>query len=132
MLVFLSELTCNDLCLFLSFLPLRVQLDLLLLPTPFYLPLQGPQSLVHLVSSLPVHSLSERLRYTRVYLLDVCARVDDNFPQMSNLPCQSYFVSEYPSKSVLTTPHLGSSFSMTRLAVKYIALRESARVMLGL
>ena len=40
------------------------------------------------------------------------------FSQVSGPPCQSYFISKYLSKSVLTTPHLGSSFSMTRQAVK--------------
>ena len=52
------------------------------------------------------------------------------FSQVGGPPCQSYFVSKYLSKSVLTTPHLGSSFSMTRQAVGYVASRRSVKVML--
>ena len=49
--------------------------------------------------------------------------------QVSSSLCQSYFVSKYLSKSVLNTPHLGSSFSMMRQAVEYVASRRSVRVM---
>ena len=49
------------------------------------------------------------LFFFKVYVLVL----DISLSQVPHPLCQSYFASEYLSKSVLTTPHLGSSFSMT-------------------
>ena len=50
--------------------------------------------------------------------------------QLSRPPCLSYFVSNCLNKSVLTTPRLESSFSMTRQAVDCAASRRHVRTTL--